>query len=281
MAADNLLLKGALELAARGIPVISLRPRSKVPLHARWTEYGMLDPDHLRVEWGLNPDSNVGVLCGADAFGGDGLTVVDIDLPDGPTSLERFESETGERLPETLTVMTPSGGGHLYYRGATASWNPAPGLEVRSIGRQCAAPPSVLVGGGYAWMEPQPPIAAAPRWLGKPVETRATERPARCDRGDRRPLNDPVLEVPPPRYFEVLTGLVPDREGFVCCPIHGEDMASLKVYATADRGWFCYGESCRRGGDVITLAAELAGIPTPVRGAEFVGLLEYLRGRLL
>jgi hypothetical protein len=31
---SNQLLDGALDLAARGIPVIPLRPRSKVPIHA-------------------------------------------------------------------------------------------------------------------------------------------------------------------------------------------------------------------------------------------------------
>ena len=74
---------------------------------------------------------------------------------------------------------------------------------------------------------------------------------------------------------------MPDRNGFVACPIHQEHEPSLKVYETAERGWFCYGESCRRGGDVVTLVAALAGIPTPVRGHQFVALLEYLRGRLL
>jgi hypothetical protein len=97
----------------------------------------------------------------------------------------------------------------------------------------------------------------------------------------RSGLCNPVLEVPPPVYFERLCGLVPDRNGFVCCPIHEEVEASCKVYPTSAQGWFCYGESCRRGGDVVTLAAELARIPTPVRGVECVQLLGYLAGRLL
>ena len=33
----------------------------------------------------------------------------------------------------------------------------------------------------------------------------------------------------------------------MCCPIHGEEMPSLKVYKTADRGWFCYGETLPQG----------------------------------
>ena len=51
------LVEGALGLAARGIPVLSLRPRSKVPLHAGWPGLGMLSQDTIRLEWQLNPDA--------------------------------------------------------------------------------------------------------------------------------------------------------------------------------------------------------------------------------
>lgn len=271
------LLDGALFFATRGIPVISLRPRSKVPLHAGWPDLGMLDEAAIRLEWELNPGANVGVLCGRDAFGGRGLTIVDVDPPEGEATLLALEGKHGV-LPDTALVRTPSGGAHHYFEGATDSWNPGPGLEVRSVGRQCAAPPSIHPNGGqYAWQLLPDTLASLPDWLVK-VATGKT-RPA----GAFTPtgLVDPVLEVPPPVYFEELCGLVPNREGFVACPFHGEEIPSLKVYATADRGWFCYGESCRLGGDVVTLVALLAGVPMPVRGYRFVALLEYLRGRLL
>jgi hypothetical protein len=272
---DGSILEGALTLARGGIPVISLRPRSKIPLHAGWPELGMLDHRTIELEWQLNPEANVGVLCGPDGLDGDGLTVVDVDVPDGLPTLQRMERDYGY-MPVTTMVDTPSGGMHYYLRGCTPSWNPGPGLEVRSAGRQCVAPPSVHpTGGRYMWRRDRG-IEPLPAWLVKTsvsAEPRASFTPSG--------LRDPVLEVPPPMYFRELTGLVPDRDGFVCCPIHGEAEASLKVYDTADRGWFCYGESCRRGGDAVTLVAELAGVPTPVRGYQFVALLDYLRGRLL
>jgi hypothetical protein len=242
----------------------------------------MVDKEAVEREWKLHPASNVGVLCGSDALDGQGLAIIDVDLPDGPKALADLQRDYG-CLPVTPTVRTPSGGAHLYCVGHIVSWDPAPGLEVRSGGRQCATPPSVLAGGrGYEWMEgralSEVELAELPVWL-QPVTlaptTRGTVLPSK--------MTDPVLEVPPPRYFEVLTGLTPDRKGFVSCPVHPcpDTMPSCRVYSTADRGWYCYGASCRRGGDVVTLAAHLAGVPTPVRGTAFIALLDYLAGRLL
>jgi hypothetical protein len=274
------LLEGALGLAARGIPVLSLRPRSKVPAHRNWPGLGMLAPNIIRAEWELNPDANVGVLCGPDALDGDGLIVVDVDLPDGPATLDALEERHGE-LPATSMVATPSGGSHRYYRGIAVSWNPGPGLEIRSAGRQCAAPPSVHPNGGrYAWVREER-FAQAPAWVSAcqkaPRPARATTRP------ERSGLRDPVLEVTPPVYFKALCGLIRDGQGFVQCPVHPFTDAepSCRVYDTAERGWFCYGEECRKGGDVVTLAALLAGIATPLVGYQFMCALDYLRGRLL
>lgn len=282
MTSRSELLEGALALARERIPVIPLRPQSKVPRHARWPDLGMLDEDAICQEWRFNPDSNVGVLCGPDAFDGHGLTILDIDQPDGPATLHGLQAQHGEQLPFGPLVNTPGGGWHHYFAGAVDSWNPGPGLEVRSLGRQCVAPPSVGAGGRRYLFQNSlgGELPELPRWLA-PREPDAYARRVRVGRRVSAGLVDPVLEVPPPVYFERLCGLVPDRQGFVCCPLHREQEPSLKVYPTAEQGWFCYGESCRRGGDVVTLAAELAGVPTPVRGYQFVALLDYLRGRLL
>ena len=282
------LVEGALGLAARGFPVLSLRARSKIPVHTGWPNLSMLNPDAIRLEWQLNPDSNVGVLCGPDALDGDGLIIVDIDLPDGPITLEELESEHG-KLPPTITVATPSGGSHRYYRGHAVSWNPGPGLEVRSAGRQCVAPPSVHPNGGrYAWAgEGVNFIARAPAWLSAPQKAARSRREATRSDATRSShsngMRDPVLDVAPAVYFKELCGLVPDEHGFVSCPVHPFPDAepSCKVYATALRGWFCYGEECRQGGDVVTLAALLADIPLPLVGYQFICALDYLRGRLL
>ena len=140
---------GALAIIAQDVPVISVRPRSKVPIHARWPELGMLDTGTVMLESREQPDANVGVLGGPLAFNGEGLTIVDVDQPDGPAAFLRL---AGVPVQDNATVATPSGGWHVWYRGHTASWNPAPGLEVRSAGRQCAAPPSINGQGRYRWV---------------------------------------------------------------------------------------------------------------------------------
>jgi hypothetical protein len=90
-----------------------------------------------------------------------------------------------------------------------------------------------------------------------------------------------VLDTAPAVYFRALCGLVPDKQGYVHCPLPGhlDEEPSCKLYDTAADGWYCYG--CRRGGTVITLAAYLAGVPVPVRGPVFTGLLDYLTWRLV
>ena len=47
------------------------------------------------------------------------------------------------------------------------------------------------------------------------------------------------------------------KNGFMCCPFHGEDTPSLKIYKN-DRGWHCFG--CGEGNDVIDFTKKLFGI---------------------
>lgn len=92
--------------------------------------------------------------------------------------------------------------------------------------------------------------------------------------------HDPLDEIPPPVYFEALTGLVPGRDGKACCPLpgHEDSTPSMHVYDEPGAGWHCFG--CGRGGTVYTLAALLAGYSLPLRGADFLAvrgvLLEHL-----
>ena len=50
--------------------------------------------------------------------------------------------------------------------------------------------------------------------------------------------------------------------------------ASLHVYETAERGWYCFG-ACRRGGTIYDLAAPLYGYTA--RGEDFLRLRAELR----
>ena len=261
-------LAEALSLAAEGRRVVILHPNSKRPIGERWQERATSDPDAIRAGFERVRAANIGTL------GGDGLAMVDVDRSKGGfATLAALEAEHGA-LPATRTVRTGTDGRHFWYAtaGDTASWNPGPGLEIRARGRQCVCPPSRHPNGQvYAWLDRRPDLAPLPQWLLRP-EPRAARAGTRHDG-----LADPVLEIPPDVYVPALTGREPDAHGFIVCPLHADTDPSLKVYDDAERGWYCYG--CQRGGTVIDLAAALAGIDGPVRGADFLGVLDYLRGR--
>jgi len=85
--------------------------------------------------------------------------------------------------------------------------------------------------------------------------------------------DDPLHgKVKPATYVQALTGLTPNREGKIPCPLHEDRTPSFQVYA--DSGWFCFG--CDRGGRIYDLAALLAGYPLPLRGADFLAVRAVL-----
>jgi len=88
------------------------------------------------------------------------------------------------------------------------------------------------------------------------------------DRGD-----DLLRLVPPPVYFERLTGLRVGRSGKLRCLFHDDRSPSLHVYQEPERGWYCFG--CGRGGSIYDLAALLSGRGT--RGRDFVELRRWLK----
>jgi hypothetical protein len=88
---------------------------------------------------------------------------------------------------------------------------------------------------------------------------------------------DPLLLVPPPVYFERLTGVRVGRSGKLRCFFHDDRHPSLHVYPEAGRGWYCFG--CGRGGSVYDLAALLWGRKT--RGGDFLELRRELERLLL
>ena len=84
--------------------------------------------------------------------------------------------------------------------------------------------------------------------------------------------SDRLLSVPPPVYFERLTGLRVGRSGKLRCLFHDDRTPSLHVYREPGRGWYCFG--CGRGGSIYDLAALLSGRET--RGSDFCELRREL-----
>jgi hypothetical protein len=100
-----------------------------------------------------------------------------------------------------------------------------------------------------------------------PARATFTPTPAQA-RGD-----DPLLAIAPDVYVRRLLGVDVPRHRKVPCPFHEDRHASLHVYETAARGWYCFG-ACRRGGTIYDLAAALYGYGA--RGEDFL----RLRGEL-
>ena len=153
-------------------------PRTPRGLHDAST-----DSDRIRGWWGRWPNANIGVVTGARS----GLVVLDVDLPDGPSSLAKLQAEHG-RLPATCEQTTGSGGRQLLFAhpdfpvGNRARLRP--GLDVRGDGGYIVVPPSIhATGGRYQWTGRLPP-AAPPRWLL-----------ALLDRS-RAPQPPPTIEIP-------------------------------------------------------------------------------------
>jgi hypothetical protein len=154
----------AVEWARRGFRVFPLEAGSKdQPLEKGFPALASADPAAVERRWtdpvtGWARDYNVGVLC-------NDLCVVDVDTRKGPGVWEAF---TDLDLPlETLTVRTPSGGYHFYYRGpstANSRGDLGFGIDTRSFNGYVVAPGSERDIGEYVILR-DAPVADAPEHL--------------------------------------------------------------------------------------------------------------------
>lgn len=146
--------------------------------HLGWEQRATTDPEQIRRWWSTKP-YNVGIACGPSK-----LLVIDLDEGHGATAPEEFEGarngrdvlqmlarRAGEPVPDqTLTVSTPSGGGHLYFRNDSALRNSSQTglgwkIDTRGEGGYIVAPGSVRPEGRYQFERSGPP-AELPAWIG-------------------------------------------------------------------------------------------------------------------
>ncbi len=219
------LLTAALDAAGRGWHVFPLRPGRKQPAghnidacpgtgrcadgHRTWEQRATTDPAKIRAAW-TQDRYNIGL-----ATGPSGLCVIDLDtlkpgeeVPAawaahgaacGEDVLAIVAEQAGQPLPgDTLTVRTPSGGLHLYYRvpdgvtlrktegdrGAGLGWK----IDTRAWGGYMVAPGSQTGDGVYEYLF-DGPIADMPAWLAArltpAVPPPAPVVPIRTGRGRR------------------------------------------------------------------------------------------------
>lgn len=168
-------LNTALALAERGMRIIPLGPRGKVPAIKQWQLRATTDEMAIRKWAAIHVGSNFGMATGKES----GVFVVDIDPKDGG---ERtwHKIVADHKIPKTMAVITGSGGKHIYFEypttfqiGNSAS-KLGQGVDIRGTGGQVVIPPAIHPNGNlYKWAEgvdETTKVAKAPKWLLDLVE---------------------------------------------------------------------------------------------------------------
>lgn len=162
------MLNEALNYAKHGLQVFPLTPDSKVPLKGtKGSKEATSAPEQVKAWWTANPDCNIGVATR-------GFIVLDVDVnhaddADGYHSLEVLE-EAYNKLPETLTVKTASGGRHLYFKLPEGVELPQKiaflnGVDIKANhNNYVLLPPSQVNGNPYTF-DKKIPMADIPKWL--------------------------------------------------------------------------------------------------------------------
>lgn len=209
----------------RGLPVIPCSRTDKGPMVAGFGRDATAeqlapfsDPRQVWEWWsGKFKRAHVGILTGRGADGR-GLLVIDLDMAkegtklppeyddvsSGADVLERMATAAGEPWPDTYTVLTPSGGVHLYFRQpeegpligcATGAGPTAPHLgpliDVRGVGGLVIAAGSYSAAQGLPYRR-----ASAPEVVPQPLPGWLLER--------LRPAAAPAAPAPRPAAVRVL-----------------------------------------------------------------------------
>lgn len=153
-------LEAALEIAARGWPVFPLEPDGKRPLTPNGFKDASTAAAQINRWWKKHPDANVGVATGPAS----GIAGTDVDVKAGAKGRESIASLKG--MTPTLTVSTPSGGWHFYYRcpkeGLRSKNGLLPGVDIKAAGGYLVGPGSTIGGKAYEWIDRDAPMAAMP-----------------------------------------------------------------------------------------------------------------------
>ncbi|MYS12536.1 bifunctional DNA primase/polymerase, partial [Streptomyces sp. SID4982] len=170
------VLAHALSAAERGLAVIPLSPRklpalrsphradpAHPPCHGECGRFGhgvhdaSADPARVRALFAAAPwATGYGIACGLPPHH---LIGVDLDTKpgtDSPAALRALAARHGFTVPETVVVLTPSGGRHLWLTGPPDVAVPnsasrlAPGIDIRGAGGYLVGPGSRGTRGTYA-----------------------------------------------------------------------------------------------------------------------------------
>ncbi len=197
------VLDVALSYGRHGLSVVPIIPGEKYPPMDEWQHFATTDEDVI-CRWFTGRYKGFGVgIAPRELADGRWLFVVDVDEHDeannGVETWAELE-ETYGKLPETWTVLSPTGRGrHLYFSAPEEIRNGktsrlGAGVDVRGNGGQVCAPPTIHPKGGqYVWEHEHSPddiaLAEAPDWLlallhREPKPKKQSERPASDYGGD-------------------------------------------------------------------------------------------------
>src|SRR5437588_2349069 len=105
----------ALPLIARNVPVIPLRPQTKIAFISGWENKATTDPAKIK-EWGQeSPDANVASVAKAQSGG---VWFFDADRAE---LADQIRQQTGQDIPNTFMVRSQPGKGHYYFLQNAAS----------------------------------------------------------------------------------------------------------------------------------------------------------------
>jgi hypothetical protein len=181
-AVKSFTLADAAEAYARaGLKIFPILDGTKYPpLIKQWGVQASSDPKQIAAWWERWPNANIGLACGPSGVG-----VVDVDPPDGETTIKTLADFEGKNLTPTKRLSTPRKGVHHLYRGRVATTTGKIGLNVdtRGVGSTNGGytlfPPSRTVDGPYTW-EDHRPMVPLDQWVvdmcGAPTDTGSTDQ---------------------------------------------------------------------------------------------------------
>lgn len=193
---DN--LAAALKLAKAGLPIFPARASNKRPHVKGWPNVATTDEARLRAWWGKWPNAMPAIPTGERS----GIAVLDIDIKDGKDGMATLRSlGFGPATLSPVSIPTPTGGNHRYYRYAEGLGSNAgkigPGVDMRAAGGFVVAPGAFNGEGTYGPLD-MAQLADLPEW---PDKLKPPPRVARKSSGEKtgRPfaeILDALMAIP-------------------------------------------------------------------------------------
>ncbi|NUQ47467.1 MAG: bifunctional DNA primase/polymerase [Phycisphaerae bacterium] len=162
------MLHAALQYADLGYAIFPCAAGRKTPLTPRGHQDATTDTETITAWWTRNKDANIAIRT-------DGLLVVDVDGDDSAWLGDQDERWTDMAMAPS--ARTPRGGRHFLFRQPTGrSWRCTQGrlaerVDTRANGGYIVAPPSIVDGRAYRWLEsyeldvPPDRLPEPPGWL--------------------------------------------------------------------------------------------------------------------